>query len=79
MSQYYGGICVSGSRPKASSWKSPLEERALADLLFGERNGVIFDQRYDGNNAIILKHACALGCVSKRLGSHYRSGRSIIG
>jgi bifunctional non-homologous end joining protein LigD len=33
---------------------------------------------YDGEGAVIYKHACALGCegiVSKRLGSTYRSGR----
>jgi ATP-dependent DNA ligase len=33
---------------------------------------------YDSDGAIIYKHACALGCegiVSKRRGSHYRSGR----
>ena len=34
---------------------------------------------YDGDGAIIYKHACALGCegtVSKRLGSPYRAGCS---
>ena len=36
-------------------------------------------EHYDGDGAIIYKHACALGCegiVSKRLGSPYRSGRA---
>jgi hypothetical protein len=33
----------------------------------------------EGDGEIVFKHACKLGCegvVSKRLGSHYRSGRS---
>jgi hypothetical protein len=43
----------------------------------GERDGVIFNQRYDGD--IVYQQACKLGCegiVSKRLDSTYRSGRS---
>ena len=57
-----------------------LEERkhALANLLYRERDGIIFNQHYDGDGTIIFKQACALGCegiVSKRLGSPYRSGR----
>jgi ATP-dependent DNA ligase len=41
-------------------------------------DGIIFNQHYDGDGAIIFKQACALGVkviVSKRLGSPYRSGR----
>src|SRR5262249_21356901 len=58
----------------------PIEyrKRALANLLFQERDGIVFNQHYDADGAIIFKQACALGCegiVSKRLGSHYRSGR----
>ena len=58
----------------------PLEQRkaTLADLLQGVRDGVTFNQHFTGDGAIIFHHACALGCegiVSKRLGSHYRSGR----
>ena len=37
------------------------------------------NEHFEGEGAIIFKHACALGCegiVSKRLGSHYKSGRS---
>ena len=60
--------------------RRPLEHRkaALADLLRDIRDGVAFNQHFDGDGASIFKHACALGCegiVSKRLGSHYRSGR----
>jgi bifunctional non-homologous end joining protein LigD len=58
----------------------PIEtrKRALANLLVREREGIVFNQHYDGDGVIIFKQACALGCegiVSKRLGSHYRSGR----
>ena len=58
----------------------PIEQRkhALASVLQGYRDGIVFNQHYNGDGAIIFKEACALGCegiVSKRLGSHYRSGR----
>jgi ATP-dependent DNA ligase len=48
------------------------------DLPQGVRDGIAFNQHFSGDGAIIFRHACALGCegiVSKRLGSHYRSGR----
>jgi bifunctional non-homologous end joining protein LigD len=59
---------------------APLEQRkeALADLLHRERDGIAFNVHYDCEGAAVFKHACALGCegiVSKRRGSHYRSGR----
>ena len=61
--------------------RTALEERkhSLANVLYRERDGIVFNQHYDGDGAIIFKGACALGCegiVSKRLGSPYRSGRS---
>jgi ATP-dependent DNA ligase len=60
--------------------RTPIEERkhALANLLYRERDGIALNRYYDGDGAVIYKHACALGCegiVSKRLGSTYRSGR----
>ena len=60
--------------------RAPLEHRkhALADLLRSPDDGIAFNKHFDGDGAIIFKHACALGCegiVSKRLGSPYRSGR----
>ena len=60
--------------------QTPIEERkhALANLLYRERDGIALNRYYDGDGAVIYKHACALGCegiVSKRLGSLYRSGR----
>jgi bifunctional non-homologous end joining protein LigD len=58
----------------------PIEERkhGLANVLFRERDGIVFNTHYDGDGAIIFKQACSLGCegiVSKRLASPYRSGR----
>jgi bifunctional non-homologous end joining protein LigD len=60
--------------------QAPLEERkhALANVLYRERDGIVFNTHYDGDGALIFRQACALGCegiVSKRLGSPYRSGR----
>ena len=59
-----------------------LEERkaALAKLLRRPPGGIVLNEHYTGDRAIIYKHACALGCegiVSKRLGSSYRSGRAV--
>ena len=60
--------------------RQPLERRKamLAELLRGVRDGVAFNRHFEGDGGIVFQHACALGCegiVSKRLGSHYRSGR----
>jgi bifunctional non-homologous end joining protein LigD len=60
--------------------RSPIEQRKgkLAELLRGTRDGIAFNRHFEGEGAIIYKHACNLGCegiVSKRLGSTYRSGR----
>ena len=54
-------------------------KRALANLLYRVREGIVFNTRYDGDGSIVFKQACALGCegiVSKRRGSPYRSGRT---
>ena len=58
----------------------PVERRKamLADVLRDIRDGIAFNQHYEGDGAAIFQHACALGCegiVSKRLGTPYRSGR----
>ncbi len=58
----------------------PIEvrKRTLEGLLRRQQRGIAFNRHFDGEGAIIYKHACALGCegiVSKRLGSPYRSGR----
>jgi bifunctional non-homologous end joining protein LigD len=59
---------------------SPIEDRkgALAELLSRKHDGIVLNAHYDGDGAIIFKHACTLGCegiVSKRLGTPYKSGR----
>jgi bifunctional non-homologous end joining protein LigD len=59
----------------------PIEHRKhrLARLLRNPHHGLVLNEHFDGDGAIIFKHVCKLGCegiVSKRLGSSYRSGRS---
>jgi bifunctional non-homologous end joining protein LigD len=60
--------------------RQPIERRkaALADLLRDTRDGIAFNEHFEGDGRIVFEHACALGCegiVSKRLGSPYRAGR----
>jgi ATP-dependent DNA ligase len=48
-------------------------------LLRRPLDGVVFNEQYTVDGAIMYKHACAPGCegiVSQRLGSPYRSGRA---
>jgi bifunctional non-homologous end joining protein LigD len=59
----------------------PIEDRKrrLAGLLRLPHQGIVLNETFREDGAIIYKHACALGCesiVSKRLGSPYRAGRS---
>jgi ATP-dependent DNA ligase len=52
----------------------------LADVLKGTVNVIAFNAHSDCEDAIIFKHAymlCYEGIVSKRLGSHYHSGRVV--
>jgi bifunctional non-homologous end joining protein LigD len=44
--------------------RKPLEARkdALAELLRTVRDGIAFNRHFAGDDAIIYKHACALGC-----------------
>jgi bifunctional non-homologous end joining protein LigD len=54
-------------------------KRTLATLLGRYQPGIVANEYFEGDGAIIFKHACALGCegiVSKRLGTPYRAGRS---
>jgi bifunctional non-homologous end joining protein LigD len=54
-------------------------KRALSRLLGRFQRGIVVNEYFEGDGAIIYKHACALGCegiVSKRLGTSYRAGRS---
>jgi bifunctional non-homologous end joining protein LigD len=62
---------------------APIEQRKdlLGKLLRAVQRshcGITLNQHYEGDGAIIYKHACRFGCegiVSKRLSSPYRSGR----
>jgi bifunctional non-homologous end joining protein LigD len=54
-------------------------KRTLAGLLGRFQLGIVVNEYFEGDGAIIYKHACTLGCegiVSKRLGTPYRAGRS---
>jgi bifunctional non-homologous end joining protein LigD len=54
-------------------------KRKLARLVRRPDLGIVLNEHYEGDGAIIFNHACKLGCegiLSKRLGSSYRSGRS---
>jgi bifunctional non-homologous end joining protein LigD len=61
--------------------RSPIEhrKRELSRLARGRHPGIVLNEHYEGDGALIYMHACKLGCegiVSKRLGSPYRSGRA---
>ena len=61
-------------------WK-PIETRKalLAELLNDSVSGLVLNEHYEEDGAIVFRAACRLGCegiVSKRLGSTYRPGRS---
>ena len=59
----------------------PIEIRkaALAKVLKGSHLGIVLNEHFEEEGAIVFREACKLGCegiVSKRLGSIYRRGRS---
>ena len=61
--------------------RRPIEKRKelLAELLNGAQVGIVFNECFGEDGAIVFREACRLGCegiVSKRLGSIYRRGRS---
>jgi bifunctional non-homologous end joining protein LigD len=61
--------------------RTPIEHRKqrLARLLRSPDHGLVLNEHFTGEGAVIFKHVCKLGCegiVSKRLGSSYRSGRT---
>jgi hypothetical protein len=49
--------------------RTPIEEHkfALAKLLGGAQDGIVFSEHYRGEGAIFYKHACALGCEGHRV------------
>jgi bifunctional non-homologous end joining protein LigD len=59
----------------------PIEDRkaTLAKLLRRSPPGIVLNEHFEGDGAMIYRQACALGCegiVSKRVGSPYRAGRT---
>src|SRR6267143_554946 len=61
--------------------REPIEQRkgALAKLLRGAKLGLQLNEHIAEPGDVVFRHACRLGLegiVSKRLGSHYVSGRS---
>ena len=61
--------------------RTPIEtpKLTLKSLLRGKHAGIVFNEHFAADGAIVYRQACALGCegiVSKRLGSSYRSGRT---
>jgi bifunctional non-homologous end joining protein LigD len=61
--------------------RTPIETRKLTlkTLLRGKHAGIVFNEHFAADGAIVYRQACTLGCegiVSKRLGSSYRSGRA---
>ena len=61
--------------------REPIEirKRQLATLLRAARVGLQLNEHISESGDVVFKHACKMGLegiVSKRLGSHYRSGRS---
>jgi bifunctional non-homologous end joining protein LigD len=61
--------------------RTPIETRKLTlkSLLRAKHRGIVFNEHFAADGAIVYRQACALGCegiVSKRLGSSYRSGRA---
>jgi hypothetical protein len=61
--------------------RTPIEERKrrLARVLRKPRIGIVLNEHYVSDGAIVFQNACRLGgdgIVSKRLGSLYHSGRS---
>jgi bifunctional non-homologous end joining protein LigD len=63
--------------------RRPIEERKelLTQLMRGSNPSIVLNEHYKEDGAIVFLEACRLGCegiVSKRLGSIYRSGRSLL-
>ena len=62
--------------------RQPIEIRKdlLAKLLKGSHLSIVLNEHFEEDGASVYRAACQLGCegiVSKRLGSPYRSGRSM--
>jgi ATP-dependent DNA ligase len=63
--------------------RKPIETRKplLAELLKGSHLSLVFNECFEEDGPIVFREACRLcyeGIVSKRLGSIYRRGRSLL-
>jgi|SRR5215469_13750570 len=61
--------------------RHPIENRKalLVELIDGSHSSIVFNEHFEADGSLVFDAACQLGCegiVSKRLGSHYRSGRT---
>lgn len=62
--------------------REPIEtrRRRMQHLLRAPKPGLVLNEQFATEGAIVYQQACALGCegiVSKRRGSRYRSGKSL--
>jgi bifunctional non-homologous end joining protein LigD len=61
--------------------RMPIEQRKrkMAKLVRGPHPGIVLNEVFEGDDTILFKHACKLGCegIVSKLGSSYRSGRSV--
>jgi hypothetical protein len=71
--------CRSSTARICAGSRSNSARRGARSYCSGAPSNIVANEQYDGDGAIIYKHACKLDCegiVSKRLGSLYRSGRT---
>jgi ATP-dependent DNA ligase len=62
-----------------AAYRFEYRKSKLAKLVRSAHSGIVLNEHLEGDGEVVFEHACKLGCegiVSKRLGSHYRSGRS---
>jgi bifunctional non-homologous end joining protein LigD len=64
--------------------RQPIEVRKaiLADLLDGALSTIVVNEHFEGDGAIVYRHACGLGCegmVSSGSAPRMKSGRSALG
>ena len=70
-----GALLIAHPVRRLPKW--PFMQR-LAELLADTHDDIALNAHFNADGPSVFEQACALGCegiVSKRLGSHYRSGR----
>jgi len=69
-------IELDGNDMRRQPWHARRD--ALGKLLHGAPAGIVLSEHFDGNGAVMFRHACTLGLegiVSKRRDAPYQSGR----